>query len=80
MWQANNLLVMVLVSDQTLCTDKSFNFFLVLQKQLQTLPVDHNNNSKMEGKIILLIIFIWNTSINKIQLNISLNNSKMINY
>ena len=46
-------------------------FFLVIQKQVRTLPVDHNNNSKMEGKIILLIIFVWNTSINKIQLNIS---------
>ena len=55
-------------------------FFLVLQKQVQTLPVDHNNHSKMEDKIILLIISIWNTSINKSQLNISSNNSKSNNY
>ena len=40
-------------------------FFLVLQKQVQTLSVDHSNNSKKENKIILLIIFmniIINTS------------------
>ena len=55
-------------------------FFLLLQKQVQTLPVDHINNSKMEEKIIRSIISIWNTSINKIQLNISLNISKMSNY
>ena len=52
----------------------------MLQKQVQTLPVDHSNNSKMEDKIILLIISIWSTSVNKIQLNISTNNSKMGNY
>ena len=52
----------------------------MLQKQVQTLPVDHSNNSKMEDKIILLIIFIWNTSLNKIQSNVSSNNSKMSNY
>ena len=55
-------------------------FFLVLQKQVHTLPVDHSNNSKKEDKILLLIFFIWNTSIHKIQLNISSNNSKMSNY
>ena len=64
----------------TLRTDQIFFFFLVLQKQVHTLPVDHSNNSKKEDKILLLIFFIWNTSIHKIQLNISSNNSKMSNY
>ena len=35
---------------------------------MQTLPVDYSNNSKMENKIIFLIISICHTSINKIQL------------
>ena len=52
----------------------------MLQKQVQTLPADHSNNSKMEDKIILLIISIWNTSFNKIQSHISSNNSKMSNF
>ena len=71
---------MVLVSDQTYRTDQILIFFLVLQKQVQTLPFDHSNNSKMDDKIILLNISIWNTSMNKIQSNISSNNSKMSNY
>ena len=66
--------MVVLVSNWTLRTDQILIFFLVLQKQVQTLPVDHSNNSKMEDMIILLIISIWNTSINKIQSNISSNN------
>ena len=53
---------------------------LVLQKQVQTLLVDHSNNSDMEDKIILLIISNWNTSFNKIQSNISSNNLKMSNH
>ena len=52
----------------------------MLQKPVQTLPVDHSNNSKMEDKIILLNISIWNTSVNKIQSSIFSNNSKMSNY
>ena len=46
---------------------KSITFlnFFMLQKQAQTLLVGHSNNSKMEGKIILLIISISNTSFNK---------------
>ena len=39
----------------------SFTNILMLQKQVQTLPVDHSNNSKIEDKVILLIISIWNT-------------------
>ena len=45
----------------------------MLQKQMQTLPVDHSNNSKTEDKIILLIISIWNISFNKIQPETSVN-------
>ena len=45
----------------------------MLQKQVQTLPVDHSNNSKTEDKIILLIISIWNISFNKIQPETSVN-------
>ena len=70
----------VLVSDVTLHEINIFLNILILQKQVQTLPVYHNNNSKREDKIILLNISIWNTSINKIQSNISSNNSKMSNY
>ena len=44
------LSIVVLVSDVTL---HEINIFL---KQVQTLPVDHSNNSKMEDKIILLNI------------------------
>ena len=53
---------------------------LMLQKQVQTLPVNNSNNSKTEDRIILLIISIWNTSFKKIQSNISSNNSKMSKY
>ena len=49
---------MVLVSAVTLHEIKFFKNILMLQKQVQTLPVDHSNNSKMEDKIILLYISI----------------------
>ena len=69
--------IVVLASDV-----KSIIFLdiLMLQKQVQTLPADHSNNSNMGNKIILLSISIWNTSFNKIQPNISSNNSKMSNF
>ena len=41
----------------------------MLQKQVQTLPVDHSNSYKMGNKIILLHICIWNTSFNKLKSN-----------
>ena len=72
--------VVVFNSDVTLHEINNFLNILTLQKQVQTLPVEHNNNSKMEDKIILLIISIWDTSINTIQSNISSNNSKMSDY
>ena len=72
--------VVVFNSNVTLHEINNFLNILTLQKQLQTLPVEHNNNSKMEDKIILLIISIWDTSINTIQSNISSNNSKMSDY
>ena len=52
----------------------------MLQKQVQTLPVNYSNNSKLEDRTILLIISIWNTSFYKIQSNISSDNSKMSKY
>ena len=52
----------------------------MLQKQVQTWPADHSNNSRMEDTIILLIISIWNTSFNKIQSNIFSDKSKMSNF
>ena len=48
------------------CTDQIFEFFLVLQNQMQTLPIAHSNNSKIKDKIILLIISILNTLVNNI--------------
>ena len=53
---------------------------LILQKQVQTSPVDHSNNSEMEARIILSIISFWNTLFKNIELNISSNISKMSNY
>ena len=72
--------MVVLVSDVTLHEINIFLNILILQKEVQTLLVDHSNNSKMEDKIILLIISNLNASFNKIQLNIYSNNSKMSNY
>ena len=49
--------------------------FLMLQKQVTILKI-----TKMEDKIILYIFSICNTSFNKIQSNISSDNSRMSNY